>query len=184
MSEPSPVLQALYRGDPEGAERIAADLTRPLDPWEAAALGDLDRLGELLAVAPGLAREYADDGFTVLHLAAFFGGADATRAALDAGADANAESRNDTRVRPLHSAVARSDREVARQLLDAGAEVDAKQSGGFTALHAAAMNGDEQLVDMLLNHGATLEEEASDGRTAADFAAGAGHEGLAARLRV
>ena len=46
------------------------------------------------------------DGFTPLHLAAFFGGADAVRAILATGADPDADAENTFKVRPIHSAVA------------------------------------------------------------------------------
>jgi ankyrin repeat protein len=38
--------------------------------------------------------------------------------------------------------------------LDAGADPNAKQSGGWTPLHAAAMNGNLELVELLLARGA------------------------------
>ena len=81
------------------------------------------------------------DGFTALHLAAFFGGAAVARRLLDAGADPDAVARNPMAVRPLHSAVAGGQVEVALALIAAGADVGARQRHGWTPLHGAAQAG-------------------------------------------
>jgi ankyrin repeat protein len=52
----------------------------------------------------------------------------------------------------------------------AGADVDAQQSGGYTALHSAARHGDVAMVRVLLAHGADPSITAADGRTARAFA--------------
>ena len=72
---------------------------------------------------------------------------------------------------------------VARALLDAGADVNARQQGGWTPLHGAAQNGATATVDRLLAAGADRTARNDDGISAADLAAEAGHELLVARLR-
>ena len=129
-------------------------------PLEAAALGRLDGLDPHARGA---------DGFTALHLAAFFGGADAVKALLAAGADPDADAENPLRVRPLHSAVAARDREAVRALLQAGADPNVRQQGGYTPLHGAAHNGDEALVALLIEHGADPELRTDDGQTAREL---------------
>jgi ankyrin repeat protein len=162
---------------------IAARGETDLDIFEAAATGRTARLVALLAEDPGLARGWSVDGFTALHLASFFGAESAAEALLEAGADPDVESRNDMRVHPLHSAVAGRAFGIARLLVDAGADVDAVQAGGFRPLHAAAQNGDELTVDLLLLAGARAWAATDDGRVAADFATAEGHERLADRLQ-
>jgi uncharacterized protein len=140
----SAVLVSLYhRQDPARAALLAAGAE--IGPLEAAALGELDKLDPAARGA---------DGFTALHLAAFFGGADAVRALLAAGADANADAENPLRVRPLHSAVAARDRESVRALLDAGADANVVQQGGFTPLQAAIHHKDAELERLLREAGA------------------------------
>ena len=161
------MLEALYRGDREQAEEAAEG--RELDVFEAAALGRTDRVGELLRTHPELARAYARDGFTALHLAAFFGAPGAARALLDYRADADAVARNPMRVTPLHSAAAAAERDIVRMLLDAGADPNARQEGGFTPIHAAAQNGDYELYELLRSRGADEGAALDDGRTVADL---------------
>ena len=124
-----------------------------LDVHEAAALGDTDRLRELLDAEPQLADAQASDGFAPLHLAAFFERPDAVRLLLERGADATAVAANPMRVTPLHSAAASGGREAARLLLEAGADPNAEQRGGYTAMDAAAATGDAQLAELLREHG-------------------------------
>ena len=62
--------------------------------FEAAALGYADRLAEELETG-GRAQAVSADGFTALHLAAYFGKAEAARRLLDAGAEVDAVSQND-----------------------------------------------------------------------------------------
>src|SRR4029077_2716935 len=100
------------------------------------------------------ARAFAGDGFTALHLAAFFGKAESARLLLDAGAEVNAISDNEMRVEPLHSAAAGGHRDVCRVLLAAGADVDAVQRDSYAPLHAAAQLGDDELVELFLAGGA------------------------------
>jgi ankyrin repeat protein len=181
----SATMHALYRGRPAIANRLASSLPA-LDVFEAAALARADRVRELLAADPSLARASSPDGFTALHYPAFFGGRDAAtvaRALLDAGADVDARSANDFDVLPIHSACAGNHDDVVEVLIAAGADVNATQSGGYTPLHGAAQNGAETTVDRLLAAGADRTARTDDGRTAADLAATAGHAELAARLR-
>ncbi|WP_037412259.1 ankyrin repeat domain-containing protein [Candidatus Solirubrobacter pratensis] len=159
----SAVLVALYhRQDAARAELLAAGAR--IGPLEAAALGDPAKLDVNARGA---------DGFTSLHLAAFFSGAATVRALLAAGADPNADAENPLRVRPLHSAVAAHDRESATALLEAGADPNVTQRGGFTPLHGAAHAGDAEMVALLLAHGADPSLTTDDGRDARALAEGA-----------
>jgi catechol 2,3-dioxygenase-like lactoylglutathione lyase family enzyme len=174
------VLAALYRGDRDGAEVLGAGAA--LDLFAAAALGRAERVGELLATAPDAVSGHTADGFTALHLAAFFGSPDVVALLLAAGADVTAVAANPSAVTPLHSAAAQQSEESVRLLLEAGAPVDAQQTGGFTALHAAARHGDHALAELLLAHGATRGVTDDDGRTAAEHALERGFNDLAAEL--
>jgi ankyrin repeat protein len=64
-------------------------------------------------------------------------------------------------------------------LLDAGADPNAKQEGGFVAVHAAAQNGNRELAELLVQRGADTSLATDDGRTAQAIAREAGHEQLA-----
>ena len=168
MSElPSPqseLLEALYRGDRGTVEAALAE--RPdLTIFEAAAVGDSERVRELLSLQPGSAADWSPDGFTALHLAAFFGRETVAATLLEHGADVNAVARNPLRVQPLHSAA------VARLLLEYGADPNARQEGGFVPLHSAAQAGNDELYELLLASGADQDAATDDGRTAADFRA-------------
>jgi ankyrin repeat protein len=87
-------------------------------------------------------------------------------------------------VTPLHSAAAGRSREIVHALLEAGADANARQSGGFTAIQAAAQNGDPEMARDLLAHGAdTSAATDDDGRTALAIAEAEGHDEVAALLR-
>jgi ankyrin repeat protein len=181
----SATMHALYRGRRSIAETIAHALP-DLDVFEAAALGRVERIRQLVRADPTLAMARSPDGFTALHYPAFFGVGDAvaaTRALLEAGADVNARSDNPFSVLPLHSAVAGNHDAVVTALLEAGADPNATQRHGFTPLHGAAQNGADTTVDRLLAAGADPTARNDDGQSAADLAAAAGHEAIAARLR-
>ena len=62
---------------------------------------------------------------------------------------------------------ARIQREV---ILDAGADVNARNETGLTALMAAAKNSNPLTVEALLNAGADITLINEDGKTAWDFA--------------
>jgi ankyrin repeat protein len=178
----SALLQARYRFRLDLVEALL-EAGPELDVFEAAALGRTDRLRELVAHDPGLVRTWSPDGFTPLHLAAFFGHEEGARLLIEHGSDVNAVARNTMAVQPLHSAAAAGQAGIARALLEAGADANARQQSGFVPLHAAAQNGDLELARLLLGHGADRAASTDDGRTAADVAVAAGHAELAETLR-
>ncbi len=179
----SAVTVAAYSDQRAILERLLA--ARPdLDRFEAAIVGDLARLGELLDEADTEPIDQrSGDGFTALHLAAFFGRLRIAQELLDRGADPKAWAAGVLRVQPLHSACAAGHEQIARLLVERGAEPDEPQDGGVTPLHAAAQNGMGPLCDFLIQHGANPRSLTEDVLTPADLAERAGHLGLAAHLR-
>ncbi len=156
----SDVLAAIYRGDSDEAERLAAG--RELDVFEAAALGRTDRLQELLDDDPTRATAFGDDGFHPLGLACFFGHLEAARLLLERGADVNTLSRNEhIQTAAIHASAASQGKdesvrfELVRLVLEHGADPNLPQGGGFRAIDAARQNGDERVEQLLLEHGAT-----------------------------
>jgi uncharacterized protein len=154
----SEIMQALYRGDDDDARRLAK--SADLDVFEAASLGKIERLRELLGADPALAQARSDDDFTALHYAAFFDGPDAARMLVEHGADVDAFAANELGVHPLNSAAAAGRREVAAILLEHGADPNAPTRGGFSPLDAALENGDQELASLLRTHGARDEPTA------------------------
>jgi ankyrin repeat protein len=178
----SALLLARYYGRVDLVEELASRAPE-LDVFEAAALGRLERVRELVAADGALASAFAPDGFHPLGLAAFFNHPEVVRFLLERGAPVDAVARNERiQTTALQAAAASSDVESARLLLDAGASPNVSESGGFTPLHAAAANGDDELAALLLERGADRSARAADGKSAADLAREQGHDDLAAKL--
>ena len=177
----SAVLVAMYQGHPEIATELAL-AGADLDIFEAAATGHVERLDELLARDGTPVMSYSPDGWTPLHLAAFFGQERAVALLIERGGAVDAWSRNATSNQPLHAAVAGNDTDSSLWLLRHGAPVDTRQQGGFTPLHAAAQHGNAEVAAALLGHGADPTVRTDDGRTAAEIAREAGHPEVAAQL--
>jgi ankyrin repeat protein len=57
-----------------------------------------------------------------------------------------------------------------RELLAHGADVQARQEGGFTPLHNAAFEGEEEMIRLLLAHGSDRAARSDAGKTPADIA--------------
>jgi ankyrin repeat protein len=178
----SAVLLARYRFDrPTLDALLAAD--PDLDVFEASAVGRVDRVRASLDDDPESVHRLSPDGFTALHLAAFFGKPEVARILLDAGASVDTYTTNDFANQPLHAAAAGRHVEVCRLLLAAGAGVNATQHGGYTPLHEAAQHGDAEMVELFLSAGADPTVAVADGGTPADLADAAGHVDVANRIR-
>ena len=92
----SAVLTALYHRQAEARDALlAAD--PELDVLDAAATGRLDVLRAIIESDQDALAARSPEGFTPLHLAAFFGGARAVRMLLAAGMPADADQENPAR---------------------------------------------------------------------------------------
>jgi uncharacterized protein len=164
----STLLRARYRMNRALTEAVLRH-TGALDVFEAAAFGATDRLTELLDADPDAVFARTGDGFTALHLAAFFGGPSPVRVLVERGAEVDARGSGWMTGTALHSAASASRLEAATALLEAGADPNARQSGGWTPLHSAAQNGQPDLVRALREHGADPSLTNDEGKTPADL---------------
>jgi len=174
-------LAAVYRGH----DAIVADLVEAgadLDIFDAAALGRLDVVQEVVDGWDGWVNEVGRDGFTPLQLACYFGQEETALWLLEHGARADAVAQNAQRIQPLHAAAAgKGSLDLLRALLAHGADPNARQSGGFTVLHTAADRGDVAMARLLLEHGADPAAEDDGGRTPPDLAREKGQEAFIAQ---
>jgi uncharacterized protein len=167
------LMSALYRRHDKVVEWLLVS-GAPLDIFSAAALGRLDALEQSLAAGAGV-NAHAYDGWTPLHLAAFFGQRAAAARLLDAGADLSAVSRNALQNTPLHAAVAGGHVDLSLLLIEAGADVNVADAGGHTPFHIAAEAGSVPIVKALLARGADAHLVDEEDRTPLSRATARGH---------
>jgi uncharacterized protein len=146
--------------------------------FAAAIVGKTEELKQLIAADPALVSALSTDGWTPLHLAAFFGHLEAARILLNQGAQVKARSTNAMENTPLHAAAAGRHAEIAKLLLDHGATPDARQHGGWTPMHSAAQNGDVEMAKILVAAGADIRVRAENNQTPMDLALTKGQQGM------
>jgi ankyrin repeat protein len=159
----SVVLKATYYGKRDVVEALLASGVE-LNIFEAAATGQTNRIRTLTEEDPALVNSYSPDGFAPLSLAAFFGHPETVDVLLAAGAEVSAPSRETMKLTPLASALAAGHNQVARTLIEHGANVNAKGDNDVTPLHTAAARGNIEAATLLLDHGADINATTKDGK--------------------
>jgi len=107
---------------------------------------------------------------TNLHVAAIQGNLEAVQQHIKAGSNLN-EKEPSRGSSPLITAVVFGQTEVARALIEAGAEVNFQNNEGSTALHSAALFCRAEIVKLLLENGADKTLKNNAGRIALDAVA-------------
>jgi len=100
-----------------------------------------------------------------IHTATLLGDLDAIKQHIAAGSDLN-EKEPSMGSTPLISAAVFGKTEIARALIEGGADVNFKNNEGSTALHSAAFLCRVEIVEMLLENGADKELLNNYGSTA------------------
>ena len=142
----SPLMAALYRGHHDIVDAVI-DAGAEVDVFAAAATGRMEDLRR--RVRDATVNSFAYDGWTPLHLAAFFGNLEAARLLLESGADVHAVSQNALTNTPLHAATAGKHADVAMLLLENGARIDVVDAGGYTPQQIATQNQLETVVEKM-----------------------------------
>jgi len=163
------LFEAVRAGDLARVQALV-DADPSLAIFAAAILGDSGRLEELLTGNRSLVSAVSTDGWSPLHLAAFFGKGEAVRLLLNKGASVTARSTNQMANTPLHAAAAGRHPEIVKLLLDRGANANARQNGGWAPLHSAAQNGDLESARALIDAGADVSIRADNNQKPLDMA--------------
>jgi len=169
---------------PEENDLVAAFLTRnpELGVHEAAVLGRLNRLRELVREDPSRVHQVAPSDWTPVHFAAFSGNVACVRLLIEMGADIHRRAMRSSKITPLQSAMFTRRFEVVQLLLEHGADPLVRARGGFSAMHEAALLNDTRLVQLLFDHGAELNSRTDMGKTPLDTAHRKNSETAAALL--
>jgi quinoprotein dehydrogenase-associated probable ABC transporter substrate-binding protein len=143
---------------------------------------DVATIKLLLADGAAIERPSAE-GYRPLALAIVEDKYEAAKALLDAGAEVNVPA-GPEEVTPLMIAAGQTSPaegamflpgstrpiDIARSLLEHGADVNAKSKGGYTALMVAATHNNPPMIGLLLQSGADAAAKNAQGQTALDVA--------------
>ena len=166
----SALITAIYHGREEIAQ-IILDSAPTLTIHEAAAAGLVDNVTEILDSDPSALDSYAHDGWTPLHLAAYFNREKVVRLLVERGANINQTAQHLEGLTPLHSALSSRNSKIAVYLLRNGASATVTEQGaGLTALHYAAANDMELAAQILIERGADPQIPDAGGRLPLDLA--------------
>lgn len=178
----SAILTAVYHRRKEIVNLLVAR-GATLTLHEACAAGELERVERLVAADPASVNTYGADGWTPLHLAAFFGHPKIVELLIAHDADVVASSRNSNGNTPLHAALVANHAFVAGLLLGAGGDVNAPDAAGWRPIHIAAANNNLDAMASLVGQGADVTAANREGQTALTLAQEKNHREAAALLR-
>jgi ankyrin repeat protein len=178
----SAILTAVYHRQKEIVNLLVARGVS-MSLFEACAAGEIERAERLIASGAAAVNGFSVDGWTPLHLAAFFGHTRIAELLLTHDADVAARSRNSSGNTPLHAALAGNHKMVAGLLIGRGADVNAADAAGWRPLHLAAANNNLDAIKALIAQGADVGAGNGEGRTALSLAQEKNHRETAAFLR-
>ncbi|HEY2908246.1 MAG TPA: ankyrin repeat domain-containing protein [Vicinamibacterales bacterium] len=178
----SAILTAVYHRQKEIANLLVARGVA-LSLFEACAAGELERVERLVSEDRAAVNTYSGDGWTPLHLAAFFGHVKIAELLLGDGAEVSARSRNANGNTPLHAALAGNHKFVAALLIGHGADLNAADGGGWRPLHIASANNNIETMKTLIAQGADVNAPNGEGKTAYSIAQEKNQREAAALLR-
>ena len=178
----SAILTAVYHRQKEIVNLLVAR-GATLTLFEACAAGEVERTERLIASDRSGVTAFSADGWTPLHLAAYFGHTKIAEILLGHGADVTARSRNATGNTALHAALAGNHKLVAGLLLGHGADVNAPDAAGWRPLHLAAANNNIDAIIALVAQGADVHAPNGEGQTPLSIAQEQNHREAAALLR-
>jgi len=177
----SAILAAVYNGRKDIANLLVAR-GATLTLFEACAACEFDRVERLLEGGAAV-NACSHDGWTPLHLAAFFGHAKVTELLLAHAADVQVRSRNANGNTPLHAALASNQKIAAGLLIGGGADVNAADAAGWRPLHLAAAHNNLDAMKVLIAQGADISATNAEGLTPLAFARQRNHREAAALLQ-
>jgi ankyrin repeat protein len=181
----SAILTAVYHRQKEIVNLLVAR-GASLSLFDACAAGELERVERLLhekaSDATGV-NDYSADGWTPLHLAAFFGHAKIAELLIAHDANVAARSRGANGNTPLHAALAGNHKFVVGVLIGHGADVNAPDAQGWRPLHLAAANNNMDAIKALITQGADVHAPNGEAKTALSLATEKNHREAAALLR-
>jgi ankyrin repeat protein len=122
----SAFLLAMYYRQRETATYLLG-LGPKLDLFNACVAGQTERVIDEIGANPALLEAQSSDGWTPLHLAAFFGHAELANALIEKGAKVDARSSNAMKNTPLHAAAAGGQIGLVELLLKHSADPNATQ---------------------------------------------------------
>ena len=115
-----------------------------------------------------------DDGFTVLHSAAWSGDSELLQYLIENGSDIFSKTKNGRSC--LHIAAEQGHLKICRVLLENyNFVVHERDDDGLAVLHSAALGGDLELLQYLIENGSNILSKTKDGRSCLHIAAGKGH---------
>jgi uncharacterized protein len=176
----SAILTAVYHRQKEIVNLLVAR-GAALSLFEACAAGEIERVERTLDAST--INTFSADGWTPLHLAAFFGHPKITEMLLAQGADVTARSRNPNGNTPLHAALAGNHKLVVGLLIGRGADVNAADANGWRPLHLAAANNNLDAINALIAQGADVAAANGEGLTPLSIAQEKNHREASALLR-
>jgi ankyrin repeat protein len=175
----SAVLTAVYMGRGEIRDFLIAS-GAAMELPEAAAVGILARVRELVEKNHAQASSFSPDGFPVVALAAFLGHLEIVQYLAARGAEINASATNGSGYNALTGAVTSGHAAVVQWLLEHGANANYRYSAGYSPLLTAAANGRLDIAKLLLAHGADPLATTNDGKTPLSLATERNHPEVAA----
>ncbi|XDD49424.1 ankyrin repeat domain-containing protein [Leptospira sp. WS92.C1] len=183
----TPVLFSLYYGKLEMSKEIY-QISPHKNLFEAVALGDFEETKRLVSDFPDEMNSFSKDGWSALHLAAYFGHLEITKFLIASGADLGLTSKSKLSYgnTALHSAIATGKKEIIELLLEKGADANAIQNpGNISPLHiAASRSGSIEIIRLLLEKGADKTKMNSEEQTPYAIALERGNEAEAEELKV
>ena len=137
------------------------------DVFDCARTGTAEEMDVFFTSNPKIVDSLNKRGSSPLTLAAYYNNIEVANYLIDKVDNINGNSDDGT---PLMAAVVKGHVEIAKALIEAGADPNLTDANGATALHYAVMFNNQELASLLMNANASAYMKNNVGQSPLDFA--------------